>query len=472
MKFDEKHGTIGEIIGYNAKVSSSRVAIIGPSIGAISYGDLANHISRCRFEFDRCGISPGSRIGVVMPAGPEAAIATIAASCHAACVPLNPSLPKDEMLREFKNFALDALILADWPGSPGSEMANDFGGSLFQVSRGGAACSGFDIDCVRQAPLSFRSAASPSIDEHVAMVLRTSATTGPAKLVPVTHGNIVEMASKMRKWLGLSEKDRAACTLPTYYAQGCKTTLLVPLILGGSIAVPELEGLEGVFRCLSDLAPTWLSAGPTLLHGLLDATGAHRNAFCDHSLRYILCSSAALGAQVRDDVEAVFGVPVLEFYGLSEAGMMAANPPPPQRRKPGTAGRFSPGELEIRDQTSESLVRHGKCGRLGNGGMDRAAAVGPKPEPYLWPECHSYRGGPGRGLTIRTLADLKRDTKVSDGLAPGGGRHHFFAAISLSIALSNSASANSFFSLAFSSSSARSRLASDTSRPPYLAFHL
>jgi hypothetical protein len=37
---------------------------------------------------------------------------------------------------------------------------------------------------------------------------------------------------------------------------------------------------------------------------------------------------------------------------------------------------------------------------------------------------------------------------VSDGFAPGGGRHHFFEAISLSIALSSSASANSFFSLA------------------------
>jgi hypothetical protein len=33
-------------------------------------------------------------------------------------------------------------------------------------------------------------------------------------------------------------------------------------------------------------------------------------------------------------------------------------------------------------------------------------------------------------------------------------------------------SANSFFSLLFSSSSTFRRLASDTSRPPYLAFHL
>jgi hypothetical protein len=70
------------------------------------------------------------------------------------------------------------------------------------------------------------------------------------------------------------------------------------------------------------------------------------------------------------------------------------------------------------------------------------------------------------------LADLIRETKVSDGLSPGGGRHHFFEAISFNIALSSIASAKSLFSFAFSSSNDFRRLAADTSSPPYLAFHL
>src|SRR5262249_62298943 len=70
------------------------------------------------------------------------------------------------------------------------------------------------------------------------------------------------------------------------------------------------------------------------------------------------------------------------------------------------------------------------------------------------------------------LAHLERGTQVTDSLALRGGRHHFFAAISLSIALSSIASARSFLSFSFSSSSAFSRLASDTSSPPYLPFHL
>src|SRR5262245_51381001 len=70
------------------------------------------------------------------------------------------------------------------------------------------------------------------------------------------------------------------------------------------------------------------------------------------------------------------------------------------------------------------------------------------------------------------LAHLEHAIQVSDSLALGSGRHHFFAAMSLSMALSSIASAKSFLSLVFSSSSAFNRLASDTSRPPYFAFHL
>ena len=58
------------------------------------------------------------------------------------------------------------------------------------------------------------------------------------------------------------------------------------------------------------------------------------------------------------------------------------------------------------------------------------------------------------------FADFKRHTNLSDGLSPDSGRYHFFAAISLSIALSSMASASSLFSLLFSSSSVLRRLVS------------
>ena len=62
--------------------------------------------------------------------------------------------------------------------------------------------------------------------------------------------------------------------------------------------------------------------------------------------------------------------------------------------------------------------------------------------------------------------------QMRDAFALDGGPYHFFDRSSRSAAASNICSAKSFFSLAFSSSSCFSRLASEASIPPYLAFQL
>ena len=62
--------------------------------------------------------------------------------------------------------------------------------------------------------------------------------------------------------------------------------------------------------------------------------------------------------------------------------------------------------------------------------------------------------------------------QMRDRLALHSGRHHFFETSSFIAAKSSICSASSFLSFAFSSSSAFSRLASDTVMPPNLAFQL
>ena len=57
-------------------------------------------------------------------------------------------------------------------------------------------------DFVRPQP------AAPIGAKSVAVIFRTSGTTGAAKRVPVTHENLLEMARKMQDWLGLDENSR------------------------------------------------------------------------------------------------------------------------------------------------------------------------------------------------------------------------------------------------------------------------
>ena len=62
--------------------------------------------------------------------------------------------------------------------------------------------------------------------------------------------------------------------------------------------------------------------------------------------------------------------------------------------------------------------------------------------------------------------------EMGDSFPLGRGRHHFFPNKSFKATLSSMASASNRFSRVFSSSSVLSRLASETSIPPNLAFHL
>jgi acyl carrier protein len=61
-------------------------------------------------------------------------------------------------------------------------------------------------------------------------------------------------------------------------------------------------------------------------------------------------SSAALAPQVFTELERVFGAPVIEAYGMTEAAhQMASNPLPPGVRKPGTVGQAAGPEIAILD---------------------------------------------------------------------------------------------------------------------------
>ena len=84
------------------------------------------------------------------------------------------------------------------------------------------------------------------------------------------------------------------------------------------------------------------------------------------------------------------------------------------------------------------------------------------------------RDPPGNSdqMTRPALAQPVTVPGMGDRITLRTGCHHFFEEMSFKTAMSSIASAKSFFSLPFSSSSVRSRLASVTSRPPNLAFHL
>ena len=353
--------TFFDVILDHAVRGQDRPAVVSSGSDPLSFRGLVALIGSIWETLREAGVGYGSRVAIVLPSGLESLISTVAIASHATCVPLNPSLSQSEFERELSRTSLDALIVPAWLDLQVRAAAENQAYGLFEASKASTSLSSFALRCVRPVKTPRKSLAEISSQSAI-LILRTSATTGPSKLVPVTHANMVDLADKMAGWFGLKMEDRAACVLPTYYAAGSKLNVLVPLLLGESIAIPVGVRSERLAEWVHELRPTWFSAGPTFLQSVLDGLQSGRE-LSQHALRFVTSGSAPLPNWLRIDIEAILNCPILEVYGISEAGVMAANPAPPAKRKPGTVGLIAAGELDIRGKTGVAVAT-GEVGEI------------------------------------------------------------------------------------------------------------
>ncbi len=256
--------TVGEVIASHAMRRPNAPAIACPTLEVLSYGDLARHIQFIGTQLRAAGVSSNSRIGIALPRGPAAAILSIAACCTGILVPLNPSLPHADLEAELTRLRLDALIVSDILDlQERSRLAGEECG-LFIVAMP-TPTRLVDIALEQIRPVGRRKQAPPPTAESWACIFRTSGTTGTFKRVPVTHENLLAMANKMQCWLQLTHADRSACIMPIHYNAGFKATLLVPLLIGCSVALPTSTQPHDCEQWLSELRPTWLTAAPPFL---------------------------------------------------------------------------------------------------------------------------------------------------------------------------------------------------------------
>jgi acyl-CoA synthetase (AMP-forming)/AMP-acid ligase II/thioesterase domain-containing protein len=348
-------------------------AIVTTLAPPTSYGALAERCAAMGRLLRQAGIGRDGRIAILLPNGGALASALVSLLSHAIAVPLDPRLTDAELGELCARMRLDAM-LSDGssrlpPGRLARRIALAEGGERLEL-------------CVYGSP---RGPAEDRAEtpDSLAMILRTSGTTAQPKLVPLTHGNIVARAKRLQCWLGLTAEDRALCVAPLHYAHGLETAIFAPLAVGGSLACPPPSDQGGsaghVLDWLADLEPTYYSAGPTFHRMLLDRAQAHGGK-PQHSLRLIQSGGAPLPERERADLEAAFGVPVLDAYGLSETGQLAANGWTPTQRRPGTVGRPYDGTVALRGEDGTLL----ELGVAGTGARGEIVARGANVTPgYL-----------------------------------------------------------------------------------------
>jgi oxalate---CoA ligase len=325
--------TIAAVIRAHAELRPDRPAMVASRFAVLSYRELVAQIAQTRDGLRQAGFDRNARIAVALPTGAEAALAIVAVASSAAAVPLDPKLTFAEVESCLRILRPDAVLLA------GDQVA----GKVAEQHRLPVIAAHFARDgrLGMQLTVPQIGPAAPSEDpdpEAPAFILHTSGTTADPNLVPFSHRNMLAAAARVQSWFALTPQDRCLSVSPIHYSHGITTTVLPPLLTGGSIALPANPSLVDLSEWFGTLAPTWYSAGPTLHLAVLEKARAWPDARSLHSLRFISSAGAAIAEELRENMESVLGIPVLEHYGSSETAQLAANAPPPGRSKPGTCG--------------------------------------------------------------------------------------------------------------------------------------
>jgi len=336
--------SLGDVIRFHANKQPGQSAIFSSAFEPLSYRQLQLQIDGIGSQLRRIGLGRGAWIGIALPDGPEAVLAIVAVSCWAIAVPFDPKLTPAEIDQRLGILRLDAVILHGDDDSDMRGVIARHGVRIVEAFSAGGGKLGLTLDAPAADVSVLPETPGPSA---IAFILQTSGTTALPKLIPFSHGNMLAAARRLQTWFKLTALDRCLSVAPPYYSHGLKVTVFTPLLTGGSLALPSSATAMDFAEWFEVLRPTWYSAGPTLHRLVLEAARAAPDSGTMHSLRFLISGGAPLQPDVRDGLEDVLGIPVLEHYGSSEAAQIAANLPLAGESKPGTCGKPWPGTLSI-----------------------------------------------------------------------------------------------------------------------------
>lgn len=326
-----------------------QTAIVLPESGVrVTYGALADQVQAMADDLASIGIQPGDRVATALPNGLPAIVSFLAASVAGTAAPLNPAYREDE----FSFYLADTnakVLLCPPDGAPAARKAAETVGiPVYALETSDAG-----VVSIAGAPKS--KTASPPSPDDTALILHTSGSTGRPKRVPILHRNLAASAQNIVQHYSLTSGDVSLCVMPLFHVHGLVASTLSTLLSGGTVAVPAKFNPLSFWRTVRETGSTWYSAVPTIHNLLLSRAGTERPVGAE-GLRFIRSCSAALPAEMMARMEQVFGAPVLEAYGMTEAShQMASNPQPPAARKPGSVGPGTGVQISIMDDAGKHL---------------------------------------------------------------------------------------------------------------------
>lgn len=336
-----------------------------------SYAEFDAIVNRTANMLVANGVGKGDVVSLLMPNSAEYVIAYFACwKIGALAGPINSLLKPAEIEWAVSN-SESKLILSE-PSVLAAGQLGALADRIPVITNWPPADSSDRLDDVDISP------------DDEAIIIYTSGTTGKPKGCLLTHGNLIANARQITEWLGFGTSDRLLTIMPLFHMNAVTVTTMTALYCGGSTVVsPKFSASRfwnivakykiTSFGSVATMLSMLLKSGPPALAGgrkpdnsnLDSISGAAPRTYAggSDSLRFAMCGSAPVPAEVLNQFEQTFDCLVIEGYGLSESTCRSTFNPPNENRRPGSCGQPIGNEMKVFDE-NDSEVPDGELGEI------------------------------------------------------------------------------------------------------------
>jgi fatty-acyl-CoA synthase len=304
--------TVGDFLDRAALVYGDRCGLVdepdqpAPSLGALTYREVARRARAQAAALDRLGVGEGERVAVVSPNAARLFLSFFGVSGWGRIlVPINFRLNADEVAYIVEHSGARVLLVDP-----------ELDDALAGVSAPHRFVLGADSD-----DAVFGADADPvpwtADEDATATINYTSGTTARPKGVQLTHRNLWINAATFGWHLGVNDRDVYLHTLPMFHCNGWGMPYAVTGMGGRHVVLRKVDGPE-ILRRIDEHGVTVLNGAPTVVNLVLDAARDWSGPIPGHGRVRVTVAGAPPPTRTIERVETELGWEFVQIYGLTE----------------------------------------------------------------------------------------------------------------------------------------------------------
>jgi len=318
-----------------------------------TYAGFSQAVDRSARMLESHGVTKGEVVSLLLPNSAEYIIAYFACwKLGAIAGPINSLLKAEEISFVLADSETKAVLVHPEFLPTIEAIKSGLPGLRDVISYGDEAAATRELAASSAQPQS-----ADTGNDSEAIIIYTSGTTGKPKGCLLTHGNLIANAKQISSWLGFTKDDRLLTIMPLFHMNAVSVTTMSALYAGGSTVVSPKFSASRFWQIISDYQITSFGSVATMLSMLLSTypDGVPKGLKTDQ-LRFAMCGSAPVPAEVMKRFEEKFNCLVIEGYGLSESTCRSTFNPPDERRRPGSCGMAIGNEMRVVDDDDKEVA--------------------------------------------------------------------------------------------------------------------